>query len=139
MGCVLKDTIAVSVAILKSVENESAESVSELFHGNRMREMRREPEVPEERVPVGEKFDCHARITSKELAPIHSVKNGILQKACSTRRRAIADLGKSARMHVAKWMNNLAKSLKRMVRKSATALLKKNDLARKCTATCCQP
>ena len=36
--------------------------------------MRREPEVPEERVPVGEKFDCHARITSKELAPIHSVK-----------------------------------------------------------------
>ena len=27
---------------------------------------------------------CNARITSKELAPIHSVKNGILQNACST-------------------------------------------------------
>ena len=36
--------------------------------------MLREPEVPEERVPVGESFDCHARITSKELAPMHSVK-----------------------------------------------------------------
>ena len=39
--------------------------------------MHREPEVPEERVPVVECFDCPARITSKELAPIHSVKNGI--------------------------------------------------------------
>ena len=36
--------------------------------------MHREPEVPEERVPVEECFDCPARITSKELAPIHSVK-----------------------------------------------------------------
>ena len=30
-------------------------------------------------------FDCRARITSKELAPIHSVKCGTLQNACSTR------------------------------------------------------
>ena len=44
-----------------------------------MREMRREPEVPEERVPVVECLDGPARITSKELAPLHSVKNGILQ------------------------------------------------------------
>ena len=36
--------------------------------------MRREPEVPEEKVPVVECLDGHARITSKELAPIHSVK-----------------------------------------------------------------
>ena len=28
--------------------------------------MRRKPEVPEEEVPVGENFDCPARITSKE-------------------------------------------------------------------------
>ena len=38
-----------------------------------MREMRREPEVPEEEVPVVESLDGHARITSKGL-PIHSVK-----------------------------------------------------------------
>ena len=36
--------------------------------------MRREPEVPEERVSVVECLNGHARITSKELAPIHSVK-----------------------------------------------------------------
>ena len=52
-----------------------------------MREMRREPEVPEARVPVVECFDGPARITSKELAPIHSVNSGILQHACSASRR----------------------------------------------------
>ena len=41
-------------------------------------------------------LDCPARITLKELAPIHSVKNGILQNACSTSRRMDADLVKSA-------------------------------------------
>ena len=41
-----------------------------------MREMRREPEVPEEKVPVVECLDGPARITSKERAPIHSVKSG---------------------------------------------------------------
>ena len=46
--------------------------------------MHREPEVLEARVPVEERFDCFARNTSKELAPLHSVKNGILQNACST-------------------------------------------------------
>ena len=59
-----------------------------------MREMHREPEVLEAEVPVEECFDCPARITSKELAPIHSVKSGILQNACSTSRRMDADLGR---------------------------------------------
>ena len=59
-----------------------------------MREMRREPEVPEEKVAVGEWLDGPARITSKELAPIHSVKGGTLQNACSTRPRVVAYLGK---------------------------------------------
>ena len=34
-----------------------------------MREMRREPDVPEARVPVVECLDGHGSITSKELAP----------------------------------------------------------------------
>ena len=46
------------------------------------------------KVPVEECFDGPARITSKELAPIHSVKNGILQVACSTSPRMDADWGK---------------------------------------------
>ena len=39
-----------------------------------MREKRREPDVPEEEVPVVECFDGIARITSQELASTHSVK-----------------------------------------------------------------
>ena len=58
-----------------------------------MREMRRQPEVPEERVSVVECFDGPARITLKELAPIQSVKSGTFQNACSTRPRVVADSG----------------------------------------------
>ena len=56
--------------------------------------MHREPEVPEAEAQVEECHDCRARITSKELAPIHSVKNGISQNACSTSPRMDADVGK---------------------------------------------
>ena len=79
--------------------------------------MGREPEVQEARVPVVKRLDGRARITSKELAPIHSVKSGTLQNACSTRPRVVADLGKSARMHIARLMNSLAKSPKIMMTK----------------------
>ena len=82
-----------------------------------MREMRREPEVPEERVPVVECLDGPARITLKELAPIHSVNSGTLQNACSTRPRVVANLGKSAHMHIARLMNNPVKGPKRMMTK----------------------
>ena len=82
-----------------------------------MREMHREPEVPEAEVLMEEWLDSRARITSKELAPLHSVKNGILQNACSTSPRVDADLGKSALMRIARLMNSLAKGLKSMVTK----------------------
>ena len=74
-------------------------------------------QVPEEEVPVVECLDGPARITSKELAPIHSVKSGTLQNACSTRPRVVADLVKSARMHIVRLMNNLVKGPKRMMTK----------------------
>ena len=79
--------------------------------------MRREPEVPEEGIPVVERLDGLARITSKELAPIHSVKNGILQNAFSTSPRVDADWGKSVLTQTARLMNGPARSLKRMVTK----------------------
>ena len=79
--------------------------------------MHREPEVPEARVPVEGCFDCPARVTSKELEPIHSVKNGILQNARSTSRKMSADLGKIALTRIARLTNSLAKGLKRMVTK----------------------
>ena len=62
-----------------------------------------------------ESLDGPERITSKELASTHSVKSGTLQNACSTRPRAVADLGKSARMHIVRLMNNLVKGPKRMM------------------------
>ena len=79
--------------------------------------MRREPEVPEARVPVVECLHGPAGITSKELAQIHSVKSGILQNACSASPRMVVGLGKSARMHIVRLKNSLAKGPKRMVTK----------------------
>ena len=73
--------------------------------------MHREPGVPEEKVPVVEWLDCRARVTSKELAPLHSVKSGILQNACSTSHKMDADFGKSALMRIARLMNSLAQGL----------------------------
>ena len=79
--------------------------------------MFREPEIPEEKVPVVECLDGPARITSEELAPIHSVKSGTLQNACFTRLRVVADLEKSARMHIVRLMNSQQKGPKRMMTK----------------------
>ena len=114
---VLKETIAVSVTILISVQKRHGRIVLRALPRGRMREMHREPEVPEARVPVEECYDCPARITSKELAPIHSVNNGILQNACSTSPRLDAGWVKSALMRIARLKNSLAKGLKRMVTK----------------------
>ena len=116
-GSVLKETIAVSVTISKRVQKRHSRILLQVLSCSRMIEMRRETEVPEERVPVVECLDGPARITSKELAPIHSVKNGILQNACSTSPKMDADLGKSALMRIARLKNSLAKFLKRMMTK----------------------
>ena len=92
-----------------------------------MREMRRELEVPGERVPVEECLDGPARITSKELAPIHSVKSGTLQNACSTRPRVVADLEKSASYAHRQVDEQPGKRSKKNGDKSAVAMLKKNE------------
>ena len=79
--------------------------------------MRREPEVPEAEAHVGKWLDCRARVTLKELAPLHFVKNGTLQNACSTSPRVVADFRKSARMHIVRLRNNRVKGPKRMMTK----------------------
>ena len=114
-GSVLKETIAVSVRILISVQKRRSRILLRALLRGRMREMHREPGVPEARVSVEGCFDFPARITSNELAPIHSVKNGILQNACSTCPRMDADLVKSALMRIDRLKNSQAKGLKRMV------------------------
>ena len=79
--------------------------------------MHREPRVQEAEAQVGKWLDCRARITSEELAQLHSVKNGILRSGCSTSPRMDADLGMSALTHTARLTKSLARSLKRMVTK----------------------
>ena len=90
--------------IRTSVQNRHSRILLRDLLRTRMREMRREPEVPEAEAQVRKWLDCRARITSKELAPLHSVKKGILQSACSSGRRMDTDLGKRALMHTASLM-----------------------------------
>ena len=49
--------------------------------------------------------------------PCKDYLQGTLQNACSTRPRVVANLGKSARMHIVRLMNNLVKCPKRMITK----------------------
>ena len=88
-----------------------------------MSENHRGPEVPEEEVSAVECLDGLARITSKELAITHFVEIGTLQNACST--RLVVGLGKSA--HIVRLMNSRRKGLKRIMTKSAVAMLKKGN------------
>ena len=75
--------------------------------------MNREPEVPEAEAQVEECLDYRARISSKELVPLHSVKSGILQNACSTCPRVVEDLGKSALSRMSEWLQIWGKVLLR--------------------------
>ena len=65
--------------------------------------------------PSGRMFRWPCKDYTKELAPIHSVKNGILWNSCSTSRRMDADLGESALMRIARLKNSLAKGLQRIM------------------------
>ena len=94
---------------------------------SRVSENHRGPEVPEVKAPVVECRDGLARITSKELAITHFVKNGTLQNACSTRARMVAVLGKSAHSHIVRLTHSRRKWSKSNNDKSAVALLKKGD------------
>ena len=62
-------------------------------------------------------LDGLACITSKELAPIHSVKSGTLQNAWFTRPRVVAGLEKSAHTHTVRLMNSRLLGPKRMMTK----------------------
>ena len=117
-GSVQNETIEVSATISISVKNSHSRIRLRALSCNRMWEMRREPEVPEERVPVVECLDGPARITSKELAPINSFcESGILQNACFYKSEWLQILEKSAIVRIARLKDNLAKGPKRMVTK----------------------
>ena len=85
--------------------------------------MPREPEVLEPEAQVGKCLDCRARITSKELAPLHSEKNGILPSACSASQKMDADFGKCSYAH-RQVDEQPSKKSKKNGDQSAVALLK---------------
>ena len=83
-----------------------------------MSENHREPEVPEAEVPVVERLDGLARISSKELAPIHSMKSGTLRMLVLQVQEWLQIWGND----IARLTNSLAKENDD---KSAVAMLKK--------------
>ena len=62
----------------KNVEKLHHQMRLRILSRSRVSENHREPEVPEERVPAVERLDGLTRITLKELAITHFVKNGTL-------------------------------------------------------------
>ena len=91
-----------------------------------MSENHREPDVPEEEVPVVECLDGLARIiTLEELAITHFMKNGTLQNACSTRPRVVVGWEKKCSYAHRQVDEQPTKRSKKNDDKSAVALLKK--------------
>ena len=99
-GQCVKETIAVSATIWISVGKVHHQIRLRILSCSRVSENHRGPEVPEVKARVVECRDGLARITLEELAITHSVKDGILQNACSTKTRTVAVLGRSAHSHI---------------------------------------
>ena len=67
--------------------------------------------------PSGRNFRLPCKDSLKGTCTNSFCDSGTLQNACSARPRVVADLGKSARMHIVRLMNNLVKCPKRMMTK----------------------
>ena len=107
-GSVHKETLAVSDTIRISMQNRHSRAPSpgsctqqSVKNASRTRSLGgRSPR---------KWLDCRARITSKELAPLHSVEIGILRNAGSTSPQMDANLGISVLTHTVRLTNSLAK------------------------------
>ena len=91
-----------------------------------MSENHRGPEVPEGKARVVECRDGLARITLEELARTHSVEDGILQNACTTRPRVVAVWERCSVAH-RQFDTQPTKWSKSNNDKSAVAMLKKGN------------
>ena len=86
-----------------------------------------EKDVPEAEAQVEEWLDCRAKITLKELAPIHSVKSGTLQNACSTSPKKGCRFGKKCSYAHRQVDEQPSKRSKKNGDKSAVAMLEIHD------------
>ena len=94
-GSVLKEAIAVSVTISISVQNRHSRILLRAPLRGRMREMHREPEVPEEKVPVVECVDSHAAPSS--MLVLHVGEWMQIWEKCSYAHRQVEEQHKSKR------------------------------------------
>ena len=92
-----------------------------------MREKRREPEVPEERVRVVECRDGLARITLKELAITHSVKKWHPPECLFYKTKSGCRFGEKCSYAHRQVDEQPSKRSKKNGDKSAVALFKKGD------------
>ena len=116
-GSVWKETNAVSATISISVAKLHHQIRLRILSCSKMSENHREPEVPEVEVRVVECLDVLARITSKEIAMAHCMKDGILQNACIARPRVVDGFGNSALSHIVGLMISQPNGPKRMMTK----------------------
>ena len=92
-----------------------------------MSENHREPEVPEEKVPVVECLDGLARITSKELAPIHFVKKWHPPECLLYKTKSGCRFGEKCSYAHRQVEEQPTERSKKNDDKSAVAMLKKGD------------
>ena len=124
-GSVLKgDSCSFRHDMNKRAKSTQPNSSPRSFYAAECQKMYREPRVLEAEAQVGKWLDCRARITSKELAPLHSVRSRILQSACSTSQKWMQIWWKSVLMHTVRLKNVLAKGLKNNGDESAVVMLK---------------
>ena len=116
-GSVLKETIAVSVTILISVQKMTQPNPSPSFFMQQDERNASKTRSPRGRSPSGRmsRWPCKEYLLGTCTTPF--CENGILQNACSTSPKMGTGLGKSALMRIAGLMNSPAKGLKRMVTK----------------------
>ena len=92
-----------------------------------MSEKHREPEVQQVKVPVVKCLDDLARITLKEYAITHFVKNSTLRNACSTRPRVFYRFGEKFSFTHRQVDEQPTKRSKTNNDKSAVTMLKKGN------------
>ena len=92
-----------------------------------MSENHREPEVPEEEVPVVECLDGFARITSEELAITHFVKKWHPPECLFYKTKSGCRFGEKCSYAHRQVDEQPSKRSKKNDDKSAVAMLKKND------------
>ena len=90
-----------------------------------MSENHRGPDVPEVKVPVGERLDGPARISLEELAITHSLKDGSLQNVRSTKTKSGCRFGEKCSFAHRQVDEQQTKRSQTNKDKSAVAMLKK--------------